>query len=89
LLHANQKGAIGKPWLSYCLGQLANQHQGKIVSELTTMPQFAGLTQADSYYQEALAGGLGEALPIALGLQLARQGELIIAAVGDGSYLFA
>ncbi len=23
-----------------------------------------------SYYQEALAGGLGEALPIALGLQL-------------------
>lgn len=89
LLHANQKGAIGKPWLSYCLGQLANQHQGKIVSELTTMPQFAGLTQADSYYQEALAGGLGEALPIALGLQLARRGELIIAAVGDGSYLFA
>lgn len=53
------------------------------------MPQFAGLTQADSYYQEALAGGLGEALPIALGLQLARRGELIIAAVGDGSYLFA
>ncbi len=89
LLHANQKGAIGKPWMSYCLGQLANQHQGKIVSELTTMPQFAGLTQADSYYQEALAGGLGEALPIALGLQLARRGELIIAAVGDGSYLFA
>lgn len=32
---------------------------------------------------------LGEALPIALGLQLARREELIIAAVGDGSYLFA
>ncbi|MCS5959902.1 thiamine pyrophosphate-dependent enzyme [Klebsiella pneumoniae subsp. pneumoniae] len=27
---------------------------------------------------------LGEALPIALGLQLARREELIIAAVGDG-----
>ena len=35
----------------------------------------------------ALAGGSGEALPIALGLQLARREELIIAAVGDGSYL--
>lgn len=31
----------------------------------------------------------GEAPPIALGLQLARREELIIAAVGDGSYLFA
>ncbi|MHC2963272.1 thiamine pyrophosphate-dependent enzyme, partial [Klebsiella pneumoniae] len=84
-----QTGAITKPWLSYCLGHLANQHRGRIVSELTTLPQFAGLTQAESYYQEALAGGLGEALPIALGLQLARREELIIAAVGDGSYLFA
>ncbi len=89
LLHASQTGAITKPWLSYCLGHLANQHRGRIVSELTTLPQFAGLTQAESYYQEALAGGLGEALPIALGLQLARREELIIAAVGDGSYLFA
>ncbi|OWG04710.1 acetolactate synthase, partial [Klebsiella pneumoniae] len=89
LLHASQSGAITKPWLSYCLGHLANQHRGRIVSELTTLPQFAGLTHAESYYQEALAGGLGEALPIALGLQLARREELIIAAVGDGSYLFA
>ena len=89
LIHASQSGAITKPWLSYCLGHLANQHRGRIVSELTTLPQFAGLTHAESYYQEALAGGLGEALPIALGLQLARREELIIAAVGDGSYLFA
>jgi acetolactate synthase-1/2/3 large subunit len=72
LLHASQTGAITKPWLSYCLGHLANQHRGRIVSELTTLPQFAGLIHAESYYQEALAGGLGEALPIALGLQLAR-----------------
>lgn len=88
LLHASQTGAITKPRLSYCLGHLANQHRGRIVSELTTLPQFAGLTQA-----ELLPGSagrrLGEALPIALGLQLARREELIIAAVGDGSYLFA
>ena len=58
---ASQTGAITKPWLSYCLGHLANQHRGRIVSELTTLPQFAGLIHAESYYQEALAGGLGEA----------------------------
>ncbi len=83
LLHASQTGAITKPRLSYCLGHLANQHRGRIVSELTTLPQFAGLTHAESYYRSA-GRRLGEALPIALGLQLARREELIIAAVGDG-----
>ncbi len=89
LLHASQTGAITKPWLSYCLGHLANQHRGRIVSELTTLPQLCRTDPCRELLPGALAGGLGEALPIALGLQLARREELIIAAVGDGSYLFA
>ncbi len=86
LLHASQTGAITKPWLSYCLGHLANQHRGRIVSELTTLPQFAGLTHAESYYR-ALAGGWAKPCPSRWGCSL-RAGK-IIAAVGDGSYLFA
>lgn len=70
LLHASQTGAITKPWLSYCLGHLANQHRGRIVSELTTLPQFAGLTHAESYYQEALAGGLAKPRPSRWGCSL-------------------
>lgn len=70
LLHASQTGAITKPWLSYCLGHLANQHRGRIVSELTTLPQFAGLTQAESYYQEALAGGWAKPCPSRWGCSL-------------------
>ncbi|WP_202304363.1 thiamine pyrophosphate-requiring protein [Dryocola clanedunensis] len=89
MINAASRGPIGKPWLSHCLGIVANKYHGKIVSELTTLLEFTGLTRADSYYQEALSGGLGEAFPIALGLQLADRDGLIIAAVGDGSYLFS
>lgn len=89
LVDSANAGPIGKPWLSYCLGALANKYNGKITSELTTLPQFANFIQPESYYQEALSGGLGEAFPIALGLQLANRDELVIAAVGDGSYLFS
>jgi acetolactate synthase-1/2/3 large subunit len=80
---------ISKPWLSHCMGQIAEKHDGKIVSELVTLKEFTGLTRPDTYYQEALSGGLGEAFPIALGMQLADRDRLIIAAMGDGSYLFS
>jgi acetolactate synthase-1/2/3 large subunit len=71
------------------MGQIAEKYDGKIVSELVTLKEFTGLTRPDTYYQEALSGGLGEAFPIALGMQLADRGRLIIAAMGDGSYLFS
>jgi acetolactate synthase-1/2/3 large subunit len=80
---------ISKPWLSHCMGQIAEKYDGKIVSELVTLKEFTGLTRPNSYYQEALSGGLGEAFPIALGMQLADRDRLIIAAMGDGSYLFS
>ena len=86
-----QEGAthITKPWLSHCMGQIAEKYDGKIVSELVTLKEFTGLTRPDTYYQEALSGGLGEAFPIALGMQLADRDRLIIAAMGDGSFLFS
>jgi len=80
---------ISKPWLSHCMGQIAEKYDGKIVSELVTLQEFTGLTRPNTYYQEALAGGLGNAFPIALGMQLADRERLIIAAMGDGSYRFS
>jgi acetolactate synthase-1/2/3 large subunit len=41
------------------------------------------------YFSHTLAGGLGWGLPAALGAQLADRDRLVIAAVGDGSYMFA
>jgi acetolactate synthase-1/2/3 large subunit len=80
---------ISKPWLSHCMGVIAEKYDGKIVSELVTLLEFTGLTRPNTYYQEALAGGLGNAFPIALGMQLADRERLIIAAMGDGSYRFS
>jgi acetolactate synthase-1/2/3 large subunit len=71
------------------MGQVAEAHDGKIVSELVTLQEHTGLTRPNTYYQEALSGGLGNAFPIALGMQLADRERLIIAAMGDGSYRFA
>ena len=71
------------------MGQIAEKYNGKIVSELVALKEFTGLTRPDTYHQEALSGGLGEAFSIALGMQLADRDRLIIAAMGDGSYLFS
>ncbi|MBP6345321.1 MAG: thiamine pyrophosphate-requiring protein [Neisseriaceae bacterium] len=79
---------VSKAFFSHAVGQLAEKHQGVLVTELAVAKEYTGLTRANSYYQEALSGGLGEGLAIALGVQLADRERLVIAALGDGSYLF-
>ena len=44
---------------------------------------------ANRVFSNAHAGGLGWALPAALGAQLADRNRLVIACMGDGSYMFA
>ncbi|MCC5960230.1 MAG: thiamine pyrophosphate-requiring protein [Rhodobacteraceae bacterium] len=47
------------------------------------------LTHAQAWYQEPHAGGLGWSLPAAMGLQLAAPDRLVVATMGDGTYMFA
>lgn len=42
-----------------------------------------------AWYQEPHAGGLGWSFPAALGMQLADRERLVVATMGDGSYMFA
>lgn len=42
-----------------------------------------------SWFQEPHSGGLGWCLPAALGAKLAAPGRVIVATMGDGSYIFA
>lgn len=42
-----------------------------------------------AWYQEPHAGGLGWSFPAALGMQLADREQLVVATMGDGSYMFA
>lgn len=47
------------------------------------------LTHHRAWYQEPHAGGLGWSFPAALGMQLAEPDRLVVATMGDGSYMFA
>ncbi|MBP6563071.1 MAG: hypothetical protein KA214_06310, partial [Neisseriaceae bacterium] len=85
---AGNGARVSKAFFSHMVGQLAEKYAATLVTELAVAKEYTGLTRANSYYQEALSGGLGEGLPIALGVQLANRDRLVIAALGDGSYLF-
>lgn len=46
------------------------------------------IVAADTFYTTA-SGGLGHGLPAAVGMALARQGEKVVAVLGDGSAMYA
>jgi acetolactate synthase-1/2/3 large subunit len=98
--HADQRAARlaaaergeGPPMLpGYVARRLAEAlpEDAVLFSELGCDPAVLGFRTPGSYFGFPLAGGLGWGLPAALGAQLARPDRLVVATVGDGSYLFA
>lgn len=89
---AGARAGSGTPmsadWVALCLGEAIGE-DGVIVAELGVDPALLRRTRPGSWLNHALSGGLGWALPAALGVQLADRGRLVVATVGDGSYLFA
>lgn len=75
-------------WVSRCLSQ-AIDRDAAVFSELGCDPSVMSFTQPGTRFSHALSGGLGWALPAALGAQLADRERLVVACVGDGSYMFA
>ncbi|GBD43577.1 Benzoylformate decarboxylase [bacterium HR40] len=67
----------------------AQPEEAVVVSELGCLPQVMRLERPGSYFGHSLAGGLGWGLPCAIGLRMARPDALVVATVGDGSYIFA
>jgi acetolactate synthase-1/2/3 large subunit len=60
-----------------------------LFSELGCDPAAMAFAQPGSYFGFPPWGGLGWGLPAALGAKLAHPGRVVVATVGDGSYLFA
>ena len=75
-------------WISHCLDQ-AKPDDAIVVTELAVQAACMTFKQPDSLLSHSLAGGLGWGVPAALGAKLAAPERLVIAAVGDGSYMFA
>lgn len=94
--HAARDAAIAKgagapmsaAYVSRCLSD-AKADDAAIFNELGVDPAMMDFDGPDRFYSTSLAGGLGWALPAALGYQLASPDREVIACIGDGSYIFA
>ena len=75
-------------WLSHCVGEAMGK-DGIVFSDLGILPGFMDLKGPNRVFISPHSGGLGWAMNAALGAQLADRDRLVIAAVGDGSYMFA
>lgn len=93
VLRAAEAGAparITKAWVSRCISALiADRPDAAVLSELGCPLAPMTIQLPDCWYQAPNSGGLGWGLPAALGMQLADRNRLVIATVGDGSYIFA
>jgi acetolactate synthase-1/2/3 large subunit len=81
-------GPITKAFLSLTLGEVLDE-DAVVFNEYWGMPELLGRRQPGTYFFVPPAGGLGWGLPAALGARHAAPGRTVVAAVGDGAYLFA
>jgi acetolactate synthase I/II/III large subunit len=79
---------ITKTFMNWALDQV-RPRDSVIVSEYWARRDLQGDLEPGHYFGTPPAGGLGWGLPAALGVQMARPDAVVIAAVGDGAYLFA
>ena len=82
-------GIMTKEWVSLCLSRALEGQDATVLSELGCPMAPMTLGHHRAWYQEPHAGGLGWSFPAALGMQLADRDRLIVATMGDGSYMFA
>ncbi len=75
-------------WASLCLSEALGP-DAALFTELGCDPSVMSFERPGSYFAHALSGGLGWAVPAALGAQLADRERLVAACIGDGSHIFA
>lgn len=87
-LHKGCAAPMSADWLSHCLGEAMDEN-AIVFTELGVLPATMDLAGPNRVFSNVHAGGLGWAMPAALGAQLADKERLVIACMGDGSYIFA
>ncbi|NNK65098.1 MAG: thiamine pyrophosphate-requiring protein [Rhodobacteraceae bacterium] len=82
------EGPASPAWFSRCVSDIMDE-DAIAFSELGLIPGFMTLKGPNRFFGNPHSGGLGWGFPAALGAQLAYRDRLVIAAIGDGSYMFA
>jgi len=85
---AAESAPMSPAWISRCVDRVKGA-DAMLFNELACLPAHLTFTRPDGFFSHSLAGGLGWGLPAALGAKLACPERLVIAAIGDGSYMFA
>lgn len=95
-LAAAEAGAgtpMSKEWAARCLSDAIQGRHATVLSELGCPLAPMTLAAHDAWYQEPHSGGLGWSFPAGLGMALADRHDgrrrLVVATMGDGSYIFA
>ncbi|MBT9385088.1 thiamine pyrophosphate-requiring protein [Pseudooceanicola sp. CBS1P-1] len=83
------RAPMTKDWVSLCLSRALKGRPATVYHELGCPLEPLSPDQHMGYVQEPHSGGLGWGFPAALGAQLADPERLVIATMGDGSYMFA
>jgi acetolactate synthase-1/2/3 large subunit len=86
---AGRDGVMTREWVGLCLSRALAGEEATVLSELGCPLAPMDLAHHRAWYQEPHAGGLGWSFPAALGMSLADPGRLVVATMGDGSYIFA
>ncbi len=74
-------------WLTHCINEIKDDNT-IIVNEYDLVMSQATFTQPETLFGSSPAGGLGWGLGASLGAKLAAPDKLVIATLGDGSYMF-
>ena len=81
-------GPMSAAWLSRCVSDIMDE-DAVAFTELGLLLPAMNIRGPNRVFSNVHAGGLGWAMPAALGAQLADRDRLVIACMGDGSYMFA
>ncbi|MDR6192502.1 acetolactate synthase-1/2/3 large subunit [Agrobacterium pusense] len=86
---AGRGPVMSKAFVSICLSKAIEGRDAAVLSELGAPLEELTLRSANTWFQEPHSGGLGWCFPAALGMKLAQPDRLIVATMGDGSYMFS
>lgn len=74
-------------WVSHCIDEIKDDDT-IIVNEYDLVPSQVAFSRPGTFFGTTAAGGLGWGLGASMGIKLGAPERLVIAALGDGSYMF-
>lgn len=86
---AGREGVMSADYVAKTVSEAIAERDAILLSERGCPMGPMALSHHQAWYQEPHAGGLGWSFPAALGMQLADRNRLVVATMGDGSYMFA